>query len=99
MAEKRDSMWLGWMLGLLFLPGSYFLIRLCLQFFTDWQETPAQFPNVPRTQLFSFAVSIIVFRIVSVNRGKIETGKGMLMAIFLITLLYITNLKFHFISF
>ncbi len=97
MADKRDSITLGWLLGLLLLPGSYFLIRLGLQLFTEWQPTPAQFPHVPRPQLVALAISIIGFRIVSVNLKQLETGKGILMVILLVTLLYITNLKFNFI--
>ena len=84
---KQDNFFSGIIYGLLCILISYFLmLGISKLYFNHYQNDLLQ---PPKLQMIVLAINIIIFRFVMVR--KIETGKGMLLAIFLTTIIYIIN--------
>lgn len=89
----KDSVTIGLLIGMLSIALDYVLF-LNLDKLYNHLTGNDYILNAPRLQLLILAVNIILFRFIVVKWKKIETGKGVLLAIIGVSLWYLWFHKF-----
>lgn len=88
---KQDNIFNGILFGIVCMIISYFSVLFLNKLFVYFFGK--DYLIVPKLQLIVLTVNIIVFRFVMLTYKRYETGKGMLMVIAFVTILYVITYR------
>ncbi len=84
---KNDSIPTGIFLGIVSIALCIGIIFLVQDYYAD--QFNYRYLQSPRLQLILLAINLIIFRLVMLRYKKFETGKGMLLVLFITTIIYL----------
>jgi len=95
----KDTVGNGILFSILLITTSTLLLLGFETFWTDFLGYTSFLNTNSRIPLIVLALNVIVFRFLIVKWKMMETAKGVLLVVFLSTLLYMTNQKYLFFEF
>jgi hypothetical protein len=95
----KDTVSSGILLSVLLISTSTVLLLGFETFWTDFLRYTSFLNTNSRIPLIVLALNVIVFRFLIIKWKMMETAKGVLLVVFLATLLYMTNQKYLFFEF